>query len=616
VKRSVISAILFSLSFSIAALAQTPSSPPTAGEEIVVTASAIPETVESTPAAVTVVTREEIDRQEARDVADVLREVPGLTVSRTGSSGRATSLFTRGSNSTHTLVLWNGIEIDNPYFAGYDWGRFSTAGVDQVEIVRGPYSALYGSDAVAGVVNILTAPRKSELRGDFETGGNGWRNAQVSGSWVGSSMQFGASYEHRSDDGFNTNDDFSQNTENVFWRWTIAGHFSLGLAGRQTSYDLGIPFNLNGAGTALVPSLKRRGNGKERQLSIPIQQTIGIFSYDATVAESKRNDDFIDPEDPFGQVDSSTSSRTRRARLTTRTVTPIGTIVVGGEYERAVVNDLTNFGPNLTNNRRSERSFFLEDRFSHPVGASSRFELSLGVRRDRYDTFGSQTSPRVAAAVIFGNNKIRAAYGEGFRAPSVGELYYPFAGNLNLRAEHSRSAEVGYDYAMGGAGMFSATLFSGRYRDLIVFDNATFVFGNVGRARTDGLEVSLRNDITSSIYSSISYTYLHTDEDATGKPLPRRPKNSGSIVLGRRASTLDTSIVVLHTGARADVLPVFPFSQVQNSAYTTIDANVQLRMGRFSPYVKMQNLTNKQYDEVLGYRSPGRRAIFGVRVGG
>ncbi len=483
------------MSLTLSALAQTPPSPPPVNEEIVVTASAIPETVESTPAAVTVVTREEIDRQEARDVADVLREVPGLTVSRTGSSGRATSLFTRGSNSTHTLVLWNGIEIDNPYFAGYDWGRFSTAGVDQVEIVRGPFSALYGSDAVAGVVNILTAPRKSELRGNFESGGNGWRNLQVSGAWVSSSTQLGASYEHRADDGFNANDDFSQNTENVFWRWTIARHFSLGLAGRQTSYDLGIPFNLNAAGTALVPSLKRRGNGKERQISIPIQQTIGRFSYDITAAESKRNDDFIDPEDPFGQVDSSTSSRTRRVRLTTRTVTPIGTIVAGGEYERAVVNDVTNFGPNLTNNRRTERSFFAEDRFSHEVGTASRLELSLGVRRDRFDTFGTQTSPRLAAAVIFGNHKIRAAYGEGFRAPSVGELYFPFAGNPNLRAEHSRSAEVGYDNSMGGAGMFSATLFEGRYRDLIVFDNTTFLFGNVGRAKSDGVEVSLRNDV-------------------------------------------------------------------------------------------------------------------------
>ena len=95
----------------------------------------------------------------ARDVADVLREVPGLVLARSGSPGKATSLFTRGAASTQTLVMWNGIVLNNPYFSGYDWGRFSTAGVEQIEVVRGPFSALYGSEAMAGVVNVLTTPR-------------------------------------------------------------------------------------------------------------------------------------------------------------------------------------------------------------------------------------------------------------------------------------------------------------------------------------------------------------------------------------------------------------------------------------------------------------------------
>src|SRR6185369_15451673 len=252
----------------------------TASEEIVVTASGIPETVESTPAAVTVVTQKEIEQHAARDLADVLREVPGLTISRTGSPGKATSLFTRGANSTHTLVLWNGIEINNPYFAGYDWGRFSTAGVQQVEVVRGPYSALYGSDAVAGVVNVLTNPVKSGVHGDFEAGGHGLRNAMAGADYVTSSTLFSASYEHRNDDGFNANDDFRQNTANLFWRWTADNHFSLGLLGRHTSYDLGIPTNLNAAGTEIIPSPNRRQNGTERQLAIPIGQVIGRFSYE------------------------------------------------------------------------------------------------------------------------------------------------------------------------------------------------------------------------------------------------------------------------------------------------------------------------------------------------
>ena len=594
------------LLIAVSAAAQTPK----ASDEIVVTASAIPETVESTPASVTVITEKQIEQHAARDLADVLREVPGLTVSRTGSPGKATSLFTRGASSTHTLVLWNGIEINNPYFAGYDWGRFSTAGVQQVEVVRGPYSALYGSDAVSGVVNVLTNPVKSGFHGDFEAGGHGLRNAMAGGDYVTKSTQFSASYEHRNDDGFATNDDFSQNTANLFWKWTASNHFSLGLAGRHTSYDLGIPTNLNAAGTEIVPSPNRRENGTERQLAIPIAQTIGRFSYEIALSESKRNDDFNDPDDPYGYVSGTTDSTTRRARLTTRTATPIGTIVAGGEWSRATVNDVTNFGPNLDHDRRRDKSLFVEDRLEHELTPDSRLELSLGARRDDFDQFGSETSPRVAIALVHGSGKFRAAYGESFRAPSVGELFFPFSGNTSLQPEHGSSAEVGYDN-----GGFSVTLFHSRYRDLIVFDNVSFKFANIGRARSQGLEASLTRNVSSNYYSSISYTYLDTKQDDTGGELLRRPKHSGTIFIGRRVGHTDTNIALVHAGSRFDVLPVAPFSRVSDKAYTTIDVNMQLHGDRYTPYVKLENATNQHYEEVRGYPSPGRRLIFGLRLG-
>jgi len=599
---------------TLSSFAQTTTAP-TASDEIVVTASAIPETVESTPASVTVITQKEIEQHAARDLADVLLEVPGLTISRTGSPGKATSLFTRGANSTHTLVLWNGIEINNPYFAGYDWGRFSTAGVQQVEVVRGPYSALYGSDAVAGVVNVLTNPVKSGVHGDFEAGGHGLRNAMAGADYVTSSTQFSASYEHRNDDGFDTNDDFTQNTANLFWKWTASNHFSLGFAGRHTSYDLGIPTNLNAAGTEIIPSPNRRQNGTERQLAIPIAQTIGRFSYDVALSESKRNDDFNDPDDPYGYVSGTTDSTTRRARLTTRTTTPIGTIVAGGEYARATVNDLTNFGPNLDHDRRRDKSLFVEDRLEHAIGTDSRLEVSLGARRDSFETFGSETSPRFAIAFVHGSSKLRAAFGESFRAPSIGELFFPFSGNPALKAEHGRSAEIGYDFALGENGLVSLTLFHARYRDLIVFDNATFVFGNIGRARSQGLEASLTRNIGSAFYSTMNYTYLDTKQDDTGDELLRRPKHSGSIFVGRRVGHTDTNIALVHSGSRFDVLPVAPFSRVNDKAYTTIDVNMQMHGDRFTPYVKLENATNVQYEEVRGYRSPGRRLILGLRLG-
>lgn len=605
--RPLFFATIFVVTFPLAAQVGLPA----ATDEIVVTASALPENVESTPAAVSVITRDEIELRVARDLADVLREVPGLHVSRTGSPGRATSLFTRGSNSNHTLVLWNGIEITNPYFSGYDWGRFSSVGVEQVEVVRGPYSALYGSDAMAGVVNVLTTAKRTGFRAQAEGGEHGLRNGSVSGSYAGAAASVSAAFESREDDGFARNDDFSQESATAAAQWNVSTTFSAGLSARFTTYDLGIPMNLNASGDAIVPSPERRQDGSERQIAIPVSQALGRFSYDVTLAESRRDDTFADPEDSFGLIRSSTESTTRRARLTTRTETSFGTIVAGGEYEHAEVDDVTNFGPNFTGGERTERSLFVEDRVTRQLTQGSRLELSGGLRWDDYETFGSELSPRVAAAWVGGSNKVRLAFGEAFRAPAVGELYFPFAGNPELEAERSRSFEAGYDHASG----LSATVFHSDYDDLIVFDSATFIFQNVGAASAQGIELALQRNLSSHLRTQVSYTLTDTEEKGAGRSLLRRPRHSGSLFVGYRAGIVDTNLVALYTGARADVLPVAPFSRATNDSHTTFDANVQVHLGRFSPYVKVENLTDVEYQEVLGYASASRRVLVGVRFG-
>ena len=580
-------------------------------DEIVVTASALPEEVATTPAAVTVVTREEIDDRIARDVADVLREVPGLTVARIGSSGHQTSLFTRGANPAHTLVMWNGVEINTPFFGGYDWGQFSTSGVEQIEVVRGPYSALYGSDAMAGVVNILTMPtRTGGLRASVEGGSHGLLGARADAAHVAGNLTLSGAFESRRDEGFAENDDFGQHSANVALRYTTAARLSFGLTARTITYDLGVPTNLNGTLDRLVPSLQRRQDGSERQLAIPLEHSFGGFHYDLLLAENRREDTLDDPGDPFGPFFQTTDSRTRRARLTTRTKTVIGTIVAGAEYETTTVDDVTNFGPNFLGKEREERSLFIEDRWSHPMRNGAQLELSAGVRHDEYETFGSATSPRIAAAWIRGGYKLHAAYGEAFRAPSVGEMYSPFGGNPDLRAERSRSMEAGLArfFTRGSA---TLTLFQDRYHDLIT--NFGFVLANIGQARSRGAELSAQGRITPRVNGGITYTYLDAEQLDTGAQLLRRPRHSGSAFVSLRHGITEASLIVLRTGGRADILPVLPFSRTTNEAHTTLDANVQFDLGRFTPYVKIENLTDADYEEVLGYASPSRRAIVGLR---
>ncbi len=579
--------------------------------EIVVTASAIPERVDETPATATVVTREEIEAREARDVADVLREVPGLTVNRTGSNGKATSLFIRGGSSKQALVLWNGVELNYPYHSGYNFGQLSTAGVERIEVVRGPFSALYGSEAVSGVVNVLTERKTNGGTLDLSVGERGLFNAGVSGALSLDKWSVNAAVERRQDSGFAANDDYKGTSIGGGATYRATPRLSLGFLARRSSYDLGIPFNANAAGTAFVPSPSRREEGIETSFALPIHFDSGRMSYELRVSESRRDEDFRDPEGTFGPERNLTDSRVRTTRATARTTTRAGTITIGGEYEESLVDHQSAFAV-IDSRDRTSRSAFVEDRLSIPARNSS-VEITAGLRLDDFDTFGSQLSPRIAAAWVREGHKIRAAYGEGFRAPGIGELYTPFYGNPDLQAEQSRTVEVGYERWFDDNGSASITLFDSQYDDLIFFSSA-FRYDNISAASARGIELSGRRRFN-AFSAAASYTWLDAEDETTGSQLVRRPEHSGSITLGYDAGAASALVVLSHTGSRDDVTDLLPYGIVRNGAYTTADVVVHYHRGALRPFVKIENVTGERYEEAFGYRSPGRRAVVGVRYG-
>jgi len=615
---SLLISLLFTLTASLALAEDVPGGDekPTVdtsgsgySDRILVTASAIEEPLSTVPAAATVITRDEIDEREARFVSEMLREVPGLYVSNSGSPGKAASLFTRGSNSTHTLVLLDGVEVNDPYFSGFNWGSFSTTGVERVEIVRGPFSALYGSDAMAGVVNIRTDSNWTGLRIDASAGENGLLDGQVNGAWASGALRLDGAISHSNDDGFADNDDFSQDVANVTARWSN-GPMSLALRARFDQYELGIPMNTNASGDALVPSPNRRQDGHELQLTLPFEHNLGAFSYEITLSKNTREDNFEDPDDPYGFNFSETDSETSRAHLLTTTRTRCGSLLAGGEFERAEVDDVTSYGVNLDDETRDAKSIFAEWRCGYALGRG-RLEMSAGVRADDFDTFGSETSPRLAAALVTGRHKLRAAWGEGFRAPSIGELYFPFFGNDALDPERSTSWEVGWDVAIG-SGQATLTWFDSDFDNLIVFDNATSHFGNTGAATTSGLEAGLRAPIGHGFSASVSYTWLDTEQTSSGEALLRRPEHSGSAGLAWASRRASAHLVVTYGGARDDVRPVFPYDRLVDEAYAVGELGAEWNLGVLRPYVVIENVWDEEYEEIAGFPAPGRRALIGV----
>jgi vitamin B12 transporter len=606
------SSLLLSLFLSVALIAQEAPDPPRLSDEIIVTATGLRETVEETPAAATVITRDEIEAAAADDLATVLREVPGVILARAGSDGKQTSLFTRGGNSNHTLVLWNGIDLNRPYFAGFDWGTFSTAGVERVEVVRGPYSALYGSDAVSGVINVISEPAGDLLNVDFRVGENSLARGLVEVGGSSTDLSWYLAADSLTDDGFDANDDRRQDSASAAVNWNLAAASSLGLRARYSAFDLGIPFNTNADSSALVPSLQRRQEGTEYQIAVPLRAAFGRLSFDAVASRSVADDRFSDPDDPYGLFESDTDSTVDAFRLTTTLESKaFGTVVAGGEIERATVDASSSYGVSLDDDRRDSTAFFIEDRITRDLGIGF-LEVSAGARYDDYDTFGSELSPRVATAFRRGGSKFRAAYGEAFRAPSVGELYYPFFGNPDLEAETVRSVEAGYDHLFRNRGSISVTLFRSSFDKLITTSTTDFILRNIDRAESEGFELGGRLQ-AASFSLALAYTYANTENRATGAELLRRPKHSGSVTIGHNAGRLDTMLVILHTGERTDLIPIAPFSVVSNEAHTTADLTLRYRSGEWAPYLRVENLTDERYEEVLGFEGGGRRALIGVR---
>lgn len=573
---------------------------PILSQQIVVTASALPDTVEDTPAAVSVVTREQIGERAALDVADALREVPGLAVARTGSPGKSTTLFMRGGSSKQALILWNGVEMNNPFFSGYNFGQLSTVGIERVEVVRGPFSALYGSEAVSGVVNVLTTPKRSGASLALEGGERGLWNGAAFGSMNSDRWNAHAAIERRTDDGFAANDDFRSDTFLGSAMWTPGPRLSIGVMARHNGYELGIPQIPNAEFTAFVPSPRRREEGSESQIVAPLRYETSWAGWEVRLSDSRRSEDFSDPDGPFGPEASETDSRIRGARATAR----VGTITIGGEYEESAVDHVSGFST-IDSRSRTNRSLFAEDRLSF-----GRLELTAGLRYDDFETFGREFSPRLAAAWSWPGHKVRAAYGQGFRAPAIGELYSPFFGNPELDAERSRSIEAGYD-RFGRNSSVSVTLFRSEYEELIVF-GSNFTFENIAAARAHGVELSgaLR---AGRFDAAASYTWLDTSDEQTGQTLVRRPEHSGSLALSYRGEAFSVRAVLTHAGRRADVTDLAPFGRVMNDAYTIADVIVAYRLSTFEPFLKIENLSDERYEEVFGYPSARRRVRVGVR---
>lgn len=572
-------------------------------ESVVVTAAASELERDRVPVAVTVIDHDELHARQMPSLAEVLASVPGVGVVTAGPPGQQTSVFLRGAESDQTLLLWDGVQLNNLYFGGANWQFLPTEGVDRVEVVRGPSSALYGGNAVGGVVQVLTGGTNgARLR--LEAG----ENALVRGG-LSAGRDFGAV---RGDVALSTlrsdsdvaNGFFDSDDAIARLRWLPGSSTSAGITVRANDSESGIPYSLG------LPSDSGRIAWTERMAALPWQLERGAWVISGQGSWLESDYRFRDPEDAFGFTRSDTSSRAGRVRALAGTALREGLDVsFGADGERLEVTDETSFGTNLDAARQRTWSAFGELRY-----ATGPLSFQAGLRRDDNDVFGAQTSLRAGAVwQIRDGVRLRAGYGEAFRPPTLGELFFPFSGNSELEPERAESSDLGLVFEHG-EWKVEVGVFELSQRELIDFDVSTFTFANIARARSRGLELvvgwtgprlSVRADATA----------LEAENRDTGLELLRRPKRSAHLVAAWRPSEWTLSAVLGYVGERADADPATGARTV-NPAYTRLDVVASWQVHpRWAPFVRVDNATDREYAEALGFPAQGRTVSAGVSLG-
>ena len=602
----------------VAALLLLPTTAPPAaadgatGEyDVVVTTTLEEKTSDESAASVTVVTAQQIEKEQSRTVGDALRAVPGIDVVQTGSAGHATTVFVRGTDQNQMLVMMDGVPLTDPYFGGYEWSTLSTESVERIEVVRGPFSAIYGSDAIGGVINIITRRGADGLHfdGSVEGGSDAYRRAQARVAGGSGGLDYFVSGSWRDGDGTFRNDDFNETVGTADVGYAIADGMRIGLQARVTDAEVGIPFE----GSNPVPW--RRSGTEEQLLLLPFTHRVSeTFDYRVDLSHVTATYDYDDLGSAYPYSSKTDTVADRLAARAGWSVAGHHHVAFGAELEKLQIDNEDNFAINIDGESNDSWGGFVQDAMTF-----DRLSLTVGVRFDDHDTFGSAVSPRAAVAYRFGGDaaglKLRAGYGQAFRAPSAGELYFPGSGNVDLEAEESRSYEVGVaGHWSDGRYRAELTWFDNTVKNLIDFEFSTFTFQNLGEARMRGAELSFEGRFGHGFSTRLAYTRLRARDEETGLALKRRPENSASLDLDYAPDgKLDLHLRALWMDDRPDLDPDL-FTDITTPGYTRVDLAAAYRaLEWLAPFVRVENVADENYSEAAGFPAPGREIVAGVR---
>jgi outer membrane cobalamin receptor len=638
-------------------------------ENVVVTAEAEPTMAQETSASVTIITRQEVEQRKAMTLPDVLLYTPGVAIGRTGPEGGQTSIFLNGGNSSFTKVLVDGTAVNEPGNA-VDFGNFTLDNIDKVEVVRGAESALYGTDAVAGVIQAFTHRGTTHSPaavlfaegGSFATGRGGGQLSGLTGA-----LDYSAAASYFQTDGQGPNDRFLIRTlsSNTGWNFSDSNHMRLSL--RNINSDSGIP----GQTLLLPPNLDEHdalhffsANARWDFASSTHwhHQLSGVESYNRDFTDNHLAD-FFDPGDPFCAplspkavpsficdfpFTSTLKYNLAGVHAQSSYLWPRFGATAGYQYE--VENGFLNAG----HLRRNNQGGFLDFRWV----PHARAVLNFGARAEANGSFGTRVVPRAGASLavrhgqgFWGDTRVRVFYGQGIKEPRFDQSYGSFVcapGNPSLRPERSHTWNVGVDQKLASDRVrVSAEYFSNRFFDIISFSvllpppgsGCSFfgTFFNTDEARARGTNLSA--EIRPLTWLMVAGNYTFDDSRVLKSPnssdpalivgnrLIRRPVDSGSATINASFRHVNLNFAGYFSGTRTDSdflsfqvgSACFGPCLARNPGYARFDLAGSYALYRgVTAYLRIANVFDKQYQDAIGYSALGRDVRVGMnyRFGG
>lgn len=607
-------------------------------EPMVVTATRTQIPMEEVGSSMSVITAKDLAQRQGMSVLEVLRSVPGVDVVQSGGLGQQTSVFLRGANANHTLVLIDGVEANDPSSPDglFDFANLMTYNIERIEILRGPQSTLYGSDAIGGVINIMTKKGAGRPHTSLRAEGGSFGTFKVTGKVNGGHglVNYSLAGSRLESAGISAADSRSGNSErDGYHNTTLSGRFGL-TPGPDFTLDAMVHYlrahteidgsTVNAKGH-FVPiddpnsildtqQLFLRGQGQLNLFNGLWAQILGI-SFTHYDRENQDWPDILNPS-PFPGVFHG--EKIKLDWQNNLFLYPGHTLTLGIATEEERMKTQSPIS-DLAQKTARTTGYYLQDQFN----AGEILFLRGGIRLDNHSHFGSKVTEQASATLLFDplGIKLRGSYGTGFKAPSLSQLFDDrfntdqlTFNNPNLGPEESRSWDIGIEQSLWNDQLtWGATYFNNQFKHLIQLSQVgpvQFELINIAQAEAKGWEIFIAFSSLEGLTLRGDYTLTRTEDKQTGEPLLRRPEHKAAISTNYHfLGNANLHLQVLYVGRRGDVggisLPGYVLANLAGSYRLT---------NNFRLFARVNNLFDQHYQEVFGFGTPGLSTFGGVEL--